>query len=67
MEVISCFNTLASKDENKMTLAECNLIKTLIDTMRLKDAPEKIIGKGYTLSNVKETAAKVRYKTGGRK
>lgn len=59
MEVVTCFNTLASKDENKLTLANCKLIKTLIDIINLKDAPEKVIGKGFTLSNVKETAAKV--------
>ena len=59
MEVVTCFNTLASKEENKLILADAQLIKTIIDIMKLKEAPEKIIGKGYTLVNVKEMAAKV--------
>jgi hypothetical protein len=59
MEVVTCFNTLASKEENKMILANCRLMKTLIDIVKLKEAPEKVIGKGYTLVSVKETAAKV--------
>lgn len=59
MEVMTCFNSLASKEENKLILSDCNIIKTLLYILQLTTAPEKVVGKGYGLTNVKEMAAKV--------
>lgn len=52
-----CFNGLASKDENKVVLAECGIIKTLLPLLKLE--PTKHFSDVKVIQSVKETAAKV--------
>ncbi len=40
-------------------MSDSDIVKGLMHVIQLKEVPEKIIGKGYTLTSVKEMAAKV--------